>query len=203
PALTHALWLLVLLRLVAPPLWRVPLPSWPAAGPTTIDAQPIARAPADLPEPRAAAPVSPPPRASLTPPTQPTAPQQVTAASAARLASWPWQQALAVFWLGGAAVCLVTSSRRTLAFRRVLRYARPAPAAWQRTSDRLARRLGLRRGPDVRLVPGAVSPLLWAGLGRPVLLLPAELAGESAAGPRAGAPAPARAPPAPRAPRAR
>src|SRR4051794_38586449 len=33
PALTHALWLLVLLRLFAPPVWHLPMPSWSAAGP--------------------------------------------------------------------------------------------------------------------------------------------------------------------------
>src|SRR5689334_13847746 len=32
PAVTHALWLLVLLRLFAPPFWRVPLPAWSAGG---------------------------------------------------------------------------------------------------------------------------------------------------------------------------
>src|SRR5438552_18672136 len=28
PAVAHALWLLVLVRLLAPPLWKVPLPEW-------------------------------------------------------------------------------------------------------------------------------------------------------------------------------
>src|SRR5207253_3162004 len=36
--------------------------------------------------------------------------------------------------------------------------------------------LGLRRCPEVRLVPGRVAPMLWAGGGRPLLLLPERLA---------------------------
>src|SRR5437762_11968170 len=98
PALTHALWLLVLLRLVAPPLWRVPLPSWPAAGPTAVEAQPIALAPTDPPEPRTAALLSPPPWVTLTPPVQPAAAQPLTTESAAPPTPWPWQQPLAAPW---------------------------------------------------------------------------------------------------------
>jgi hypothetical protein len=60
-------------------------------------------------------------------------------------------------------------------FRRVLRRARLAPGPLQEEAEELALRLGLRRCPDVWLVPGAVSPMVW-GLGRrPCLLFPAGL----------------------------
>src|SRR5439155_11346089 len=78
-------------------------------------------------------------------------------------------------WLAGTVGCLGLAVARGAAFGRLLRHAEPAPAAWQRTCDRVARRLGLRRGPGVWLVRGPVSPLLWAGFGRPRLVLPAGL----------------------------
>src|SRR5262249_5366761 len=40
PALAHSLWLLVLLKLLTPPLWRVPLP-WPAPVPEPTVATPV------------------------------------------------------------------------------------------------------------------------------------------------------------------
>ena len=40
PAVTHALWLLVLLRLFMPPIWRISLPEWSAE--SARPAQPVA-----------------------------------------------------------------------------------------------------------------------------------------------------------------
>src|SRR5262249_31633464 len=45
----------------------------------------------------------------------------------------------------------------------------------QEQTDRLARRLGLARCPEVWLIPGAVSPLVWAVGGRARLVVPASL----------------------------
>jgi hypothetical protein len=73
---------------------------------------------------------------------------------------------------------LLRSGGRIVRFRRALSDARPAPAAIQRQADELARAMGLRRGPAVRLVPGRVSPALWMpGLvaRRATLILPAGL----------------------------
>jgi beta-lactamase regulating signal transducer with metallopeptidase domain len=66
---------------------------------------------------------------------------------------------------------------RLCRFRRLLRFARPAPAPLQARARRLGTRLGLRRCPDVWLVPGPVSPMLWALAGPPRLLLPEALWG--------------------------
>jgi hypothetical protein len=60
-------------------------------------------------------------------------------------------------------------------FRRLLRFARPAPAALQDRTLRWAQTLGLKRCPRVRLVPGRVPPMLWAFGGLPCLLVPADL----------------------------
>src|SRR5262249_32595640 len=74
-----------------------------------------------------------------------------------------------IAWFSGTAVAV----RR---FHRLLRFARPAPAALQREVSELALRLGLTDSPGLWLVPGAVSPMLWA-IGRARLLFPAELLG--------------------------
>src|SRR5258707_575541 len=46
------------------------------------------------------------------------------------------------------------------------------PPPLQKRARRLAERLGLRRCPDVWLLPGRVAPLLWAAGGRPRVFLP-------------------------------
>jgi beta-lactamase regulating signal transducer with metallopeptidase domain len=176
PALTHALWLLVLLRLVVPPVWQVPVVPWPenaaataADGPAVPSEPPQTKAPPETPVEFMTVAI---PRADLV---APDAASPGEPAAAARL--WPWAPIAAGVWLAGAAVCVTVAAGRIVLFRRLLRCARPAPVGWQTTCDRLARRFGLRRGPLVSLLPGPVSPLLWAGFGRPRLILPEKLMG--------------------------
>jgi beta-lactamase regulating signal transducer with metallopeptidase domain len=178
PALTHILWLLVLLRLFAPPVWRVPLAEWPSSETTVVaelggplpawPEQPSELLRADEPaDPPAIADSSPAPGSIAAGPNPPATADSVLNAPVGPLL-------LATFWLGGTVVIVGLAHVRASAFRRMLRFAEPAPPAWQTMCDRLARRLGLRRGPNIWLVPGTVSPLLWAGFGRPHILLPAE-----------------------------
>jgi beta-lactamase regulating signal transducer with metallopeptidase domain len=178
PALAHALWLLVLLRLVMPPIWTVP-----------INIESFGRS--RVPDSTSA--VAGPLR--QTGPTQAVEPEWddadvVPAVLADCPASLPSGDAVAVppgrrdllislgclsligtiAWFAGTAVAV----RR---FNRLLRFARPAPAALQREVCDLAGRLGLADSPGLWLVPGAVSPMLWA-VGRARLLFPAELLGQ-------------------------
>jgi hypothetical protein len=60
-------------------------------------------------------------------------------------------------------------------FRRLLRFAQPATAEVQSSVQRLAEHLGLKKGPRVQMVPGSVSPMVWAIAGRPRLLVPSAL----------------------------
>src|SRR5205807_8511207 len=53
-----------------------------------------------------------------------------------------------------------------------------APAELQDRTRRLAERLGLRYCPAVRLVPGRLSPMLWAAGGSPEILVPEGLLGQ-------------------------
>jgi hypothetical protein len=62
-------------------------------------------------------------------------------------------------------------------FRHLLLHARPASATLQAEAESLAQRLGLTHAPGVWLVPGVVSPMLWAVGRAPRLLVPAGLLG--------------------------
>jgi hypothetical protein len=69
----------------------------------------------------------------------------------------------------------VVAGRRIYCFQHLLRYGRIAPVPIQEQTRLLAQRLGLAHCPTVLLVPGRVSPLLWA-LGRKAcLVIPADL----------------------------
>lgn len=74
-------------------------------------------------------------------------------------------------WLAG--VCLL-ALRTALDWRRTRRIsalAQPAGSAWRRRMNDLARRLGLRRVPELRELGGLVSPYLFGWL-RPVVVMP-------------------------------
>ena len=176
PALTHALWLLVLLKLVTPPLLPVALP-WPsplAEMPT--DRKTTAREPPLLPrleplpfrqadeERQLPRPIVEEPRAAA-----------LLAERAVPEETAPWRSALLAFWLTGSCLWWTVAAVRVGRFRRLLRLAQLAPADVQEQARQLAVRLGLRHCPAVWFVPACVSPLMWALGWSPRLLLPAEL----------------------------
>jgi beta-lactamase regulating signal transducer with metallopeptidase domain len=189
PAVRHALWLLVLLKLVTPPLVDVPI--WHPADPAPAEEAPAA--PAE--EPVVLVPEPDPPPAEVAVVEVVESPEDPAAAppeEAARPADVPppesrpepprplafaWQPLALAGWLGGSLVWLALAALRAGRFTRLLRYAAPAPVALQREADRLAARLGLARSPIVRLLPGRWSPMLWAPGWAASLLLPAELLG--------------------------
>jgi beta-lactamase regulating signal transducer with metallopeptidase domain len=181
PAVAHGLWLLVLLKLVTPPLLPVALP-WPSGvDPPSERISPAALAPA-VPAP---APAGPPPPASVGPVViagPPSAPAVEPATPAPsppespplRL---PWQEALGAAWVAGSLAWWAAAGWRLARFHRALWALRPAPEEVQAQARRLAALLGLRSCPGVWFVPAPVSPMLLA-LGRaPRLLLPAALWG--------------------------
>lgn len=82
---------------------------------------------------------------------------------------------LAAVWAAGSLFFLVLTAVRILMFRHLLRNAEPASAALQRQTEKLACEMGLSRAPQVLLLPGAVSPMLWAVGRTPWLLYPRDL----------------------------
>jgi beta-lactamase regulating signal transducer with metallopeptidase domain len=167
PALIHALWLLVLLKLVIPSPLTLNI-SWSVAAEAVADGmgtdgtlQPsAARVSADG-QPGAA---------------WFEAVRRLTSSAATWLERFGAPLILTL-WLLGSALWFTLAGIRSYRFARLLRYGRPAPAALQEQAQHLAEDLGLSQCPSVWLVPGTLSPMLW-GLGRGArLLLPAELVG--------------------------
>lgn len=200
PALTHSLWLLVLLKLITPPLVSVPLP-WPQSATPTADPaaqrfanldplppsplvpdadRPVVQVPEGvlagdfplpLPEPGG-------PQERLPQPAELEQPLAVIAepnAESEGSSSVPWLLIAGVVWLIGSVAWLSVAGVRSVRFCQLLAHAEPAPAALQQEAAQLAARIGLARCPSVWLVAGAVSPMVWS-LGRaPRLLLPSGL----------------------------
>jgi beta-lactamase regulating signal transducer with metallopeptidase domain len=170
PALVHGLWLLVLLKLVTPPLVLLPgvwgcVSARRESPPPDIDilgalTQPCS--PDTLTQP-----------CSPDTLTQPCSPDTLTQPCSPDTLLWP--QTLRIVWGVGALTWFLLALKRLHHFRRLLRFAQPAPAALQERTLRLAQTLELKRCPGVRLVPGHVPPLLWAFGGLPCLLVPVEL----------------------------
>lgn len=188
PALTHACWLLVLLKLLTPPLWNLPV-SWPQGK--------LSGTPASI-EPATAAGES--HRGEMARVTIPQEGEILTWGDA-DTASWPvaampspepagsvssaWFASFATaetglrlfvgLWLAGSVTWFALAGYRIGRFQRLLALGRPAPDALQAQTEKLARQLGLEACPVVWLVPGRISPLLWAVGGRARLVLPSSL----------------------------
>jgi beta-lactamase regulating signal transducer with metallopeptidase domain len=186
PALVHSLWLLVLLKLLTPPLVHVPLPrielpdlaeaAAPAVEaetpvPLTLELTPVSREAEPLP----AAPFSQPFAAESA--ALPEATIVEASPAPARDIAMSWQFVIIGAWLIGSVAWFGVALIRVHRFERLLRLAEPAPESLRAELRDLAEQLGLRRCPSVGLVPGAVAPMLWAAGGTPRLLLPRGLLG--------------------------
>ncbi|HUT93717.1 MAG TPA: M56 family metallopeptidase [Thermoguttaceae bacterium] len=78
-------------------------------------------------------------------------------------------------WLAGSLAWFGVSAVLMWRVCRLLAFARPAPAGLEEEVRRLARRLGIARSPEVRIVSGPISPMLWPIGRRARILLPQEL----------------------------
>jgi beta-lactamase regulating signal transducer with metallopeptidase domain len=178
PAARHVLWLVVMIKLVAPPVvnwpWSPPeLWSSPKSSPTPSPAS-IAEPVADWQE--------------ATTPDEPTAtranvpaPPKV-AIPAPRI---PWNfdllgQGLFGLWLGISATIAVWQIGRIVRFQRRLAWAIPAPEWLVLEVRDLAVQLGVR-APEILVVPDLAPPMLWF-LGRTKLLVPGRLVNADALG---------------------
>jgi bla regulator protein BlaR1 len=161
PAVIHSLWLLVLLKLIAPPFLPISLPWQAAAEPRPIPMPVEQREGVGLPVTMEAS-LDVPPREEVS--RAPSVPWSLS-----------WRLVVGFVWATGALLWWGMAGWRIARFQRRLRHALPAPVPIQRRAAELAGRLGLRRCPEVSFVIGPVSPLLWAVWGPPRLLLPSNL----------------------------
>ncbi len=158
PAIVHGLWLMVLLKLITPPLFDLPIPGRDLGFS-------IASSAPEHPRPRFMAEVG---TARPQPgPAVPPAPDWTR---------WQWQAllvpCLAWAWLVGSTLVLVQAVLRIVRFQQVLRQAAPAPEHLRGQARTLAAWLGLKRAPQIKLVDYPLRPLLWAVGRHPVVILP-------------------------------
>lgn len=194
PALIHAFWILVLLKLVAPPLYMIPIrweiPESQSIGAATVATFLQSARTADVNRVTAVR-------------TEHVGLQQISVSAPKGLATSArfsqssgsvidWQFWLAqgarfmsgvafpalVIWFSGSMCWFAWQGWRIVRFTQVfLKSARLGPDTLQQTADRLAKRMGLHRAPEVWLLPAVVSPMLWSVGGQSRILFPGELLG--------------------------
>jgi beta-lactamase regulating signal transducer with metallopeptidase domain len=154
PALGHALWVLVLIKLLTPPIWTFDLPSFRTPTPAATEAT------SSLPvvasdHSRTSVP-------SGTPRAQP------------RLNISP-SVALTSIWAAGSLFCAVVIVLRLWRFKRILRFATPASQETQHQAQDISSRIGLQASPPIVFLPGPVCPMLFGAFGQARILLPSAL----------------------------
>ena len=176
PPLSHVLWLLVLLKLVAPPVvcfdWsaiRAPA-STSAPGQLVADEVQIEVRQA---ENRSRNVVQ--PTALTTAEASAASAKQFDLATGVPLNWDRWRLILLWIWLCGAGLCAMVAATRIVLFERLLRDTLPASERLQRLTLEIASKIGVRRVPDVRYVECVDVPLLWCAGRRPTIVLPMPL----------------------------
>ena len=195
PALAHVLWLFILIKLVTPPLWQVPL-ALPVSQPASLNkpadhetpqvviapvtegatTQPAIEMPTLVAQPANDVPVlesavaipAPGPIASDPTPPPPDALTELPL-------EIPWRTIVGFWWLAGTSIVFGLTVWRLSAFARCLHRVQPALPSMQALSEELSQHLGLKFAPRVGIAPIRMAPLVW-GLGsRARVIIPAEL----------------------------
>jgi beta-lactamase regulating signal transducer with metallopeptidase domain len=189
PPVVHVFWLLVLAKLIAPPLvgvdWKAALADSFATIRSDANPAPSSVANNRLPSLEVAGELTPPrllPQTPsnderATPPIGPRSAVVTTAESTATDVASSWQrvsQALFWVWLVGAALFATIAVLRVTRFYRRLRDTLPASARFQLMGREIGERFGIRRQPDVRYIDSG-GPLVCCLGRRPVILLPIDL----------------------------
>jgi beta-lactamase regulating signal transducer with metallopeptidase domain len=194
PPIAHVLWLLVLIKLVAPPVMRV---DWSALLPpgsaytggrtsaavSRTGGQPANRDPRKFHVTRGTdRPLGETHSDFFDRPSDRTAAPAVTTsvfhgdfAEGVRLGWNDGRPILFWLWLGGAVLCALVVARRIVRFERLLRDTLPASERLERLAFEIAGQLGVRRVPAVRYVDSVEVPLLWCAGRRPTIVLPMRL----------------------------
>jgi WD40 repeat protein/beta-lactamase regulating signal transducer with metallopeptidase domain len=86
-----------------------------------------------------------------------------------------YHPAWGLIWLCGSLLCVTGLVVRIVRFEQCLKLAGAAPATLQDQATDLAHRLGLSRCPQIVVVPGRLSPMLWSFGKTPRILFPSAL----------------------------
>jgi beta-lactamase regulating signal transducer with metallopeptidase domain len=191
PAVLHFLWVLVLWKLVTPPLYEVPLAwpeSWAGARATPAPGTVCRLATVDRSTARAAAipeTVDSDGFAIASIVVVPGSDLGRAASSLGKAAeavprpgvwsSIEWARPLAVLWVAGAVGALFVSGRRVRRFQHLLDAAQRGTPDDQDWVDELATVLEVRRSPSLWWIAGKLSPMIWPLGRRPRLIIPGDL----------------------------
>lgn len=156
PVLAHLLWVVVLVKLITPPLFTIPVIPIPGLG-TELAAMPVDPGDAVLvPE-------------VVTPG---VAPDDVAVVS---WSDWATRVAIAV-WLSGSVLITIRSLLRVRRFNHLLHASASAPDPdLEEIATTTASRFGLGRVPVIQMTSAQVSPMVWWIGGRVRIILPAQL----------------------------
>ncbi len=199
PQITHTLWILVLVKLITPPVVQIPV-SYPTLA--VVDRSAVLQAalksdgnissvqrPNDIhegalsdSEDEAEFVNSPHQVAAKTP-----LPNQAVEESKL---SWffvaPWTKLLVGVWITGSLFWFLLAGTRLFRFRKLLRYASPASKEMLTEVNSIAARYGLHNVPSVLVVDAKIPPLIWGCGGRSSMVLPSRLLSRLGTEERAG-----------------
>jgi bla regulator protein blaR1 len=188
PAVTHLLWVLILIKLVTPPICQIPLidRDWVASTSRQLLPQVVFEVDQlefgsrrsfladELQNPNSAKLKSRPRSLAEIDKQLNASKSSFTAIAISWIRSENFRQlvmaAVLVVWAVGALVWFVIQGIRCVRFRWSLQDGEAACLDLQRFADRLARRMGLPYSPTVWLMPGVMSPMLW-GSGQSIFLI--------------------------------
>lgn len=188
----HLLWLLVLVKLITPPIVHFDVSRWTALtgraansadAPQVIDVRQIVSPLHDRrPQLENNIPSDPEPIPPLEPAQHSTSPGVIQSPtpepSQPQLVVPSWgtiRLAMAWTWLTVAALIAGVAGVRIVRFRRILSRLLPASRQLQSTADDLARRMGVKGTVAVFQVENATAPFVWCFGSRPAIVLPSQL----------------------------
>ncbi|MGP0068437.1 MAG: M56 family metallopeptidase [Isosphaeraceae bacterium] len=179
PAILHGLWLLVLLKLVTPPLYELAIP-WPVTSAKGELAEVTSLVALELTD-QAGPEIETAGRDLVVESNSPIEIAEEVHAetgSPPSLTEWfteNWKWLLSSIWMGGTATIAVVSLGRIRRFQRLLRETRSASPNEQERVDTMAGRLGLRRSPALEWVQAKLSPMIWSLGWNSRLIIPRDL----------------------------
>lgn len=181
PQLAHALWTLLLLKLVTPPFVNLPLPvcfsAADSGGPAGAAANTIQAVPPGVEQNL---------RSEPSPGSIEDGHLAVTSRTQSFVVAPPpespgwlrlgdWRAGLVFAWGAGSLLIAAMAIMRVCRFARLVAATVFASEEIQREADELARQLGMHRSPLVRIVLGAIPPVVWSIGFRTEILLPGAL----------------------------
>lgn len=163
PVVAHALWVIVLCKLVTPPMVHIPWRFMATAATAPASSEIVAPLSASQTRDQATHKLS----------VMPPASHEVIRAPD----SLSWATVAATFWGTGSAIFLVVAIVRLARFHRALAESAPASEELHQWAELTAMRLGVSRPFRLRVTEGRLSPLVWP-VGRPTILLSRPLLAE-------------------------